>query len=637
MRWLTSSQEPLFDVEPLRIDEDLIEPRFELRWFPEKFDLTLGSRWSQRRERTEGLARVTRTEQDLFGRFATRLERAPDVQVEYDRRTRELGDGADLVDSRLFAEVGYRRPTWSASVGQRRTVNDVEDGLRRETTEDLFDGSVNRRFLDGRLSFFANASASDIDVVDRLPRETLVAVPRVVVQGLAALDPLPEDGALAPEPNLVDGNRSGATPVNIGGGLAGGEIGWNVGVELGLDQFVDVVDLWLADPIPAASATRYQFEVYTSPDNVQWTRQPGVASRAYFEDDGRFRLTFAPVVARFVKVVNLSVDDTLGAVFVSEIEVFRQELRRGTSETATRTRLATANVTWSPFSRLTFALTGFFNRIENDGLGGANRSEDRTGNVSVRYRPNDYLLGSVSLLSQRRERSLLPTERGRILTANLTALPLQDLELSVVFTRQERERADIAGTPTTQSFLFRVATLLYRDLSLAAEYGEADEQSLDLPGRYRESYRLVLDTRPREELQFNTAYSLERIRNAAGSVAPPLEDIVNWTNRLILRPSAVLNVVAQGTWYDIPGDQGWSTVFQVDWVPFQGGAIQLALDYRDDVPVGGRSRTLRTTRLRWNLNRNTFLDIEAGRQRSSGGGAADVSRSLFEVFLQARF
>jgi len=637
-RYLTSSQEALFGLQPLlTTTNNLVEPRYELRWTPKNYELSLGARWSARRFNPDNSAAAEQRENDLFARFKTSFENRPQLLVEWDRRIRDSNSGPETLNSRLLGTVSYQGDGWKASGGTRHTVVDTRGLRQREGEELLFDASFSRPFAAGRASTFASVSLTDIASTDTLAVQTLVPIPRVVLAGLSALDPVPDDGALNATPALIDGNRGTATAVNIGGGLSGGEIGWNVGFELALQDPVDVIDVWLADPIPAVNAVTYQWEVYRSDDNQTWTRLPGIATRTYDESDGRFRLIFQPTTARFVKIVNISVDDALAAVFVSEIEIFGRELREGRSQSETRTEIATASVSWTPGERITLSVAGFHNRIESGPVSRTTESRDDSANINIGFRASKHLLGNLTYGNSRRRRTLLPTEDTERAVLTLTATPVRDLELSTVANYRTLGREGETGRPELLSHLLRVATLLYRDLSLSAEYGQAHEESFDAPSRSRESIRAVLDTRPRPELQFNSSYALERIETPSLPAPDRREDVINWTNRLIIRPSSVLNLIAQGTYFSLATDSGWATVFQLDWLPFQGGAIQLSLDYRNDVPLAGQARKIRSASLRWNLNRRMFIDVEAGRRVREIEGAASRTQSLLTVFFQGRF
>lgn len=637
VRWAGSDQEPLLAGQPLGETENSeIEPRFEIRWVPETFELSAGGRWLTRRNRVGDEPAVDRRETNYFAQFRTTLENRPELRLEYDRRARELSAGGEDVTNRLLGQLSYVGDGWRASGGRRRFELDQPNGLERTSDENLLSASVNRQWLEGELSVFASYNLSDTTTRDRLTVETLVDVPRVVARGLSALDLQPLDGALTNTPALVDGDLGGATSINIGGGFAGGQVGWNIGFELALIQPVSAIDLWLSDPIPAVSGPRYRFEIYVSDDNLTWALADPSPNVDYDEIDGRFRLTFTPIAERYIKVVNTTIDDALGAVFVSEIDPLDRELRRGTFETETDTENISASFGWNPSERFGTQVTGFRSDVSSKARGQVTSSETTTGTVTFSFRPSDVLTGSFSTLSLRRRRTDLPTDTTLSNSLTLTALPVEDLDLTLVVTRSDQERG--LADRESVSFLFRVATLLYRDLALSMDYGEADEESLDGPARFRQGWRASLDTRLREEIELNSSLLSEKITTPSLPLDQQIQRNVNWATRLVLRPSSMLNISLEGTYFKLTDESGWARVLELDWLPFAGGALQISFDFRDDTPFNGQTRRLRGGRIRWNMNRKTQLDFDASRQRREAlDGTGIEARTLLTLSFQTRF
>jgi hypothetical protein len=631
LRYTSDNSEDLFSIESLTTSTDEVEPRIQFRWRPRNYDWSFGGRWNRSRTSTSGGPSFRRNENDLFSRFETDFENnLPQFLVDFNRREIKPEGAEARTNARLLAQVSYTKPWWSASLGGRLTEDDTGDSFERTVEEVIVDASVRRMASAGRISFWANYSLNDLNSEDRLPTESLVPIPRVVSQGLSALDTMPFEGPLLPEPALIDGNLSAATSINIGGGLSGGQTGWNIGAELVLGDPVDLIDLWLADPIPLENARTYSWEVYSSEDNLNWDLVTGFARSSYDEIDGRFRLTFPAVVARYVKVVNTTVDDRLGPVFVSEIEVFGQELRRGVTESGTRTQNVSANFTWAPTPSFVANLSGLNATVRNDTETSATRSDDTTGNLILNFQPSTVFVASLSALKSRRERTLSPTEKDTTYAMSLTALPFPDLELTTVATFRDRERGlEEAGN---ESVLFRAAALLYSELSLAAEIGKSNEENFDTPAVQRDIFRAAFDARPRREIQFNTVFFTERIVQLGQRF-----ENTNWSIRFTIRPSSQISITAEGIYFDRPDTSGWSKLFQFDWLPFAGGTIQFSVDYRLDEPLGGQRRTQRSVSLRWTLNRDMFLDLDASRQRSEFPDGREEARTLYTAFFQARF
>ena len=93
----------------------------------------------------------------------------------------------------------------------------------------------------------------------------------------------------------------------------------------------------------------------------------------------------------------------------------------------------------------------------------------------------------------------------------------------------------------------------------------------------------------------------------------------------------------QAIYFSFPDRKGWSNVFQVDWFPLPGANAQLSLLYRQDDPLTGLKRKLRSVRLRWDLNRRTFVDFSVDRQRIEDPLMPIASTTAVRAFLQSRF
>ena len=646
VRYTYRGREQLLLTPPLTLVEDQeLEPRFEILYSPEWFDLIVGGRFFRQQGNPPDF---NVSENNFYGRLVTKSEGWwPVLELDFETRDRSseisdpfLGPDAaafDQTNRRLSGLLGYRRPIWRAWIGKRYTQQTSgADNIKRTTDENLFFASVSRTFGQRKAyTLFAQYNLDDNEVREEFPGTVLVPVPRSVAQGLSELDPLPIDGALQPTPELVDGDITTPTPINIGGSVSGGSVGWNMGVELALLENVDVMDVWVTPAIPALNAATYQWAVYTSDDNVTWTPVTNLAGRVYDPLDGRFRLTFPLVTARYVKVVNLTIDDTLGAVSVTEIEPFGQELRSGTATTTSFSQNAVATFTWAPV-RTFFARANLSGaRVETETPTGLlNTLDNNDGRLTLNYAPNPFFRGIFTAGFNRRMGTL--EERGEnVYGMTLTAIPLPDLTLTLAASHRNQRRD--GQSATTPSYLFRATALLHPDLSIAAEYGEADEQNLGGANRYRETIGFILDTRPRRQIEINSAYRRQNL--VVPSLAPELRDQSNitWDNRILFRPSSLLSLSVQGVYFDFPDRNGWSTGVQFDWFPLPGGAVQLTVLYRYDDPLTGLSRRFRSIRARWQLNRKAFLEFAANRSRTEDPVLGDRSISFINGLLQIRF
>jgi hypothetical protein len=186
------------------------------------------------------------------------------------------------------------------------TRQDREDRLANfDTLDQTHLGRVgySDNFLDGRLFLSSNYRI----------RYNLLEVPttgteEVALQrsfGLSIVNHTPADGPLDINNALIDGNLTAPAGVNIG--TAGDQTRFtNIGLDLGVENRVDQVRLWVDQSLTPAVVNSFSWEVYTSPDNrptSTWTLVATIAPANFDSLLNRFEILFPEVNTQFIKVV----------------------------------------------------------------------------------------------------------------------------------------------------------------------------------------------------------------------------------------------------------------------------------------------------------------------------------------------
>lgn len=159
--------------------------------------------------------------------------------------------------------------------------------------------------VDGRYAFLEQTVENPTGVSTTQP------VP--ITQGMSSVDTSPETGELAPTPGLIDGDFETpvAPPIDIGGANTFRNLGANLGITRPVTQLEISVD--------RASSPLLLWEVYVSPDNLNWFPISGATSTW---DGGflRYRIQFPEIETRFIKAVNVSTNG-VEDVLVTELRV----------------------------------------------------------------------------------------------------------------------------------------------------------------------------------------------------------------------------------------------------------------------------------------------------------------------------
>ncbi|MFH1699208.1 MAG: hypothetical protein ABIE07_01360 [Candidatus Zixiibacteriota bacterium] len=133
---------------------------------------------------------------------------------------------------------------------------------------------------------------------------------------LYAYDQTPDQGELTDIEALSDGDITQPTepPINIGEGNAN----QNIGVDLGFDYGIDAIYIYTDAP----SGPLIYWDVYTSSDNLIWTKVSDVAS-SFNSSYGRYEVFSPTAHSRYIKAVNYGINDAVN-VYVTEIQVLEE-------------------------------------------------------------------------------------------------------------------------------------------------------------------------------------------------------------------------------------------------------------------------------------------------------------------------
>ena len=148
--------------------------------------------------------------------------------------------------------------------------------------------------------------------------------------GLSSINDMPTTGALDPNPALIDGNLTTSAGINIGLPPLGGDTRPRT--------WVSTSSTWRGQRtfrvgrqgMPQKISSAFSWDIYTSPDNLNWSKIATVSSAPFGPSQNRFDINFPGVNTRFIKVVTNPLSpavlnsSTFPNIFVTELQAFTQ-------------------------------------------------------------------------------------------------------------------------------------------------------------------------------------------------------------------------------------------------------------------------------------------------------------------------
>ena len=139
-----------------------------------------------------------------------------------------------------------------------------------------------------------------------------------------------------------------------------------------------------------------------------------------------------------------------------------------------------------------------------------------------------------------------------------------------------------------------------------------------------------------EALRLEASAALQRTTARAGDTSaatatPQLRiiDYERYSGDLVYTPMATLSVAGSVGWVSSAEGSGVIQGFRGTWSPFSGGAIQVSMDYAEDVDPYTGQRTRRFSLFpHWTINRHAALELSYAAVRGTGLAAANQT-SMF--------
>jgi hypothetical protein len=468
----------------------------------------------------------------------------------------------------------------------------------------------------------------------------LAAVPSEVqpIAGLYVVNPIPIDTTATPmvsEPRLIDGVIDVSAGFTLG---PGGSSFQNFGVDMGrvitLDQLRLVVRGNEGQPVPFGGPVSWS--AYVSQDGHRWIPVDG-ALYAFDRALSTYIVDFLPTVGRYFKIVNFGVNTV--ETLVTEIETFVQAgVRPAQTQTshAVRQTLGLQGA-WRPAWFLLLTYAGQFDLNAFSGYGGSPYwLNDASNGLTLKVGP---FAGFTLSLTQNMVRNVQAAGFLQSSYLSMGAVDYQPFPGLLARLQAQYAIDQVAGSETsTPSVGFSGSAYPYDSMSFTAAFLASRQQILGggVTDYVTGSAFGRLDLL--RNLEFRAELAMQRTVQTRGDVSVqeevPLFRVLNYQRSLAFlrfRPSDQLDLTAGLGYSASSGGGGLTQSYRVLWFPFPGGAIQMNLEYREEIDsFSGRSYRQFVFNPIWRVNR--FAQLQLSYNVISGTGAIPMwQQSLFAM------
>ncbi len=536
----------------------------------------------------------------------------------------------DRRDDRWSGQIEDNRGpfSWSYTFESER-LDDLRADVDRERVEHLLRLAHHDDYLDGKVSSTLSVFIDERTITTHAPGGGAIPPGQIQpVAGLSLLDNTPQVGILAANPALIDGVDNVSAGINIGGFASGGQTFWNVGVENQPNHPIDLLLLY-TDVDASAFANQFSFAVWASDDNDLWTLVTGATAFTYEGAFRRFKIPIPSVGQRYLKLVNNASPPGAPAINVTEIQTF-ENVAGSVGKSSVGNDDSIHNATWNLSWRATDSLilgydmfVGTTRRSTDDVLT-SNESRVDTG-LSANWTPVEKVAVNLRAENQSLIDTKLSDETRRQLTGLVDYQPIDTLDFALNYTWSDRilDGSDALRATDTQ---FRASARWLDSLRTDLTFGR-NVQDDGLNDRQIERYLIALQASAEVIRHLNLTLGVRHepatvSGPGAAGVPDPSSDSVQLL--ALAQPSPRLTAQAELDWRNTYAENGLQQRYRLDWIPFEGGTIDVQFDYdRIDGDTLNPSLDRLFLLTRWNINPKALLEFDAATQIPEFGDRTD--------------
>ena len=607
-----------------------LRPFFELRGMNPI--VSPGVSYYRRENRTSlaGAPSFNLVNEDYTAYVGWKPEALPLFDVQYVRTNTFDGDRVFQDTSRDFGQVisryGYR--TLNAYYqGSILDTTDRRNGVESHQTSHSGRLDHSATFFAQRLQWNGTYSASRQDLTSSASGDGgEVALPVIPFAGLSLLSDTPITARLTENPLLIDANLTASAGVNLGLPPVGADAqARNIGLDFQAPSEVNRLLIWIDRELPADIARTFSWEVYSSPDNLIWSREAVVPVAPFGPFENRFQVDFPNVTARYIKAVTRPLSGAVvdasryPDILVTEVQAWLTNPAGEARDTLSR---MTQNVNADLRMRILDTPALYY-----EGSYWYNGVDPSEPEVDTIYR--DTLSNGLSV-SHRFNRMVSAYGRGAyeqghltegrrtatVTSATLTVDPVRTLTASLLYTGQDER---IGDRPSDQrSFMVQTHSQLYRGVDLQLGLGwnfSTRETGEELRDRY---FNVTAGLAPRRNVTLTLNYVGSTTKRSGEFAGEPEFFSRRGYLTLAYDPVETLHLVLEEEVVALSDEKTRTTTYVgVNWVPFPDGSLQVNVGYDDALRAleFGTERSFRAG-VRWKFARQSYLDVTYQRLRS---------------------
>lgn len=465
-----------------------------------------------------------------------------------------------------------------------------------------------------------------------------VAVPISAFAGLAAVSNTPGTARLSQNAAILDGNLTASGGIDLGVTAPPDDPqARNIGVDFVNRTEVNRFLLWVDRELPFEIANAFSWEIYSSPDNIAWTREATVPAAAFGPFENRFEIDFPNVTARYVKVVtrplSIAVPDAsrFADIFVTEMQAF---LRRPAGEITSRitqtTHLVNTDVRMRLLDTPSLSYEGFFLYNGPDTFG----TSTRTVSNGLSLNHSFGRIFSVYARGAREQGSDPQGDRVATVTnATVTVTPIATLRSSFLYTGRDEE---VGKVPLDRrGYFVQNSAQVYRGVDVLFGFGwssttrETGEITHD---RLLNASATIV---PRQHVSLTFSYDDTASRRSGMFVGNPDSRVRRVYGAVAVDPVPTLHLVL-GEEVVVVTDKPTRTTYDIaaNWAPFPDGQLQFIFAHNEALRAlefGNEKSTLGS--VRWNFSRRSYVDVTYQRTKSEFAIQTNESR-VFSISVR---
>lgn len=593
-----------------------IKPFFDLRLATPLYKAGVGYSRTEDEQKTAGFPSTTNVNERQYAVLGWMPEGFPDWYLRLEKSDtfdqERLHQDTSSKQAFMTVHYAYKGLDLRYQPSYRDQVNRIDDVEQKNWTHNGR-ATYSNTFFQGRttLSGSYEVTRAETEIIAHGAGE--VSFPLIPLSGLSALDDTPADGALDPNPALIDGNLTASAGLNLGLPSLGGDTRpRNMGLDFLIPPETNTLFVWVDRELPPEIATVFTWEVYTSPDNRVWNLATTVAAAPFGPFLNRFEIRLPNVTSRYVKVVTRPLTSIVPRasefteIFVTEIQAFltkpADEVRGKTSRTTQtgtvnfRTRLLDRPSLYYDFSYNTVTVNPS-SRTQSSMINGLSASHVFSGIFSASGR-----------VAREDNRADDRKEVSYAYTASLQAVPLKTLRHVLLFSGRNEQLVD--GPRDVYSLGLQNTAQLYRGIEVFLNGGVTREKRA--AGEQQETENLLFGATlvPNRTLTVTLNFNGSWTDRTGGG--RPDENTVDRRGdaSISYRPFDTLYLLASVSRIERPGIHDTVQNYGLNWSPFPSGALQFTFAFNQDLSARDNSK-VRTVRpnLRWNVTSRISLDL----------------------------